>query len=692
MTSSVSPRLRALIASTAAVVFAASLLLASPATAAGGGDPASAAAAPTRSAPEATDIVKTADLSLFRPGNIIADAVFFNAATMNAGQIDSFLRSKGPTCRAGFVCLKDYRQNTPNRSADAYCNGYAGAGNESSATIIDKVSKSCGINPQVLIVMLQKEQSLVTYPNPSPGRYNIAMGQGCPDGAKCDPAYSGFFYQVYYAARQMKIYAEGRWFTYYAPGRTWNILFNPEPKYNCGSAPVYIENTATAALYYYTPYQPNRAALNAGYGTGDICSAYGNRNFYQYFTDWFGSTQRITSVIVRGDGPEVYLLSGGYRFHIKTAEDLRAFSAKLGAVSQVPASYLKTIPLGSQISRYVHDAREGILYLIDPDGTRHRFGSEKQILDFGYAFNSYVNLAPALIDAFPRGEDVGSLFHVGVDTQIYSLDNGQKRYVPSVETWRYLSGGKLGYVASMDPSAAAKFPQGRVVLIPRSMVREVDKPAVYLATAGTTLIHTPSLELGAAFGTSTAVTVLPSGALTGYTPAATTLSPFVTCDAAPYVISSAGLQRISGNIPATRFTTTALTAADCAAFTPNNTPTAQPFFIRTDERGEVYRLLDGQLQYISSYSDLVTLSGGTIRLVAWKDATVGVLGVTKPMIPSGTVVQFAGDGRVFRWNGSQLSHITTYEALLRIGGGKVPTIATIPARLAPVMPVGAPTA
>ncbi|MCB8044833.1 hypothetical protein JM654_13665 [Microbacterium oxydans] len=383
MTSSVSPRLRALIASTAAVVFAASLLLASPATAAGGGDPAAGAAA---SAPEATDIVKTADLSLFRPGNIIADAVFFNAVTMNAGQIDSFLRSKVSSCRAGYVCLKDYRQNTPTRPADAYCNGYAGAGNESAATIIDKVSKSCGINPQVLIVMLQKEQGLVTDSYPPAGRFNIAMGQGCPDTAGCDPAYSGFFYQVYGAARQMKIYAEGRWFTYYAPGRTWNILYHPEPKRNCGSAPVYIENTATAALYYYTPYQPNRAALNAGYGEGDGCSAYGNRNFYQYFTDWFGSTQRVTSVIVRGDGPEVYLLSGGYRFHIKTAEDLRAFSAKLGAVSQVPASYLKTIPLGSQISRYVHDAREGILYLIDPDGTRHRFGSEKQILDFGYAF------------------------------------------------------------------------------------------------------------------------------------------------------------------------------------------------------------------------------------------------------------------------------------------------------------------
>lgn len=688
MTSSVPPRLRALLASAAAVVFAASLLVASPAGAATGGNPATSTAVSSSStAPVATGLAKTADMSLFRPGNIIADAVFFNSTTMNSAQIDSFVRSKVSTCRSSFACLKDYRQNTPNRAADAYCNGYAGAGNELAATIIDKVAKSCGLNPQVLLVMLEKEQSLVTSSFPSSTSFSKAMGQGCPDTAGCDPAYAGFFYQVYGAARQMKIYAEGKWFTYYAPGKTWNILYNPER--SCGSSPVYVENTATAALYYYTPYQPNRAALADAYGIGDACSAHGNRNFYRIFTDWFGSTQRSTSAIVRGDGPEVYLLSGGYRFHIKTAEDLRAFSAKLGAVSQVPASYLATIPKGTQVTRYVHDARAGILYLIDPDGTRHRFTSEKQILDFGYPFSSYVNLEPALIDAFPRGDDVGNLFHVGTDTQIFYLDNGQKRYVPSVETWQFLSGGTLGYVASMDPTPAAKFPQGRVVLVPRSLVREVDKPAVYLSTAGTTLIHTPSLDLAAAFGASS-VTVLPAGALTGYTPAATTLSPFVTCDAAPYVISSAGLQRISGTMPVTRFNVTALTAADCATFTPNNTPVAQPFFIRTDERGEVYRILDGQLQYISSYSDLLTLSGGTIRLVGWKDSTVGVLGVTKPMIPAGTVVQYAGDGRAFRWDGNQLAHITTYEALLKLGGGKAPTIATIPARLAAVMPVGAP--
>src|SRR5690606_8182666 len=43
-------------------------------------------------------------------------------------------------------------------------------------------------------------------------------------------------------------------------------------------------------LYNYTPYQPNAAALSAGWGTAP-CGAYGNRNFYLYFTGWFGSTR-----------------------------------------------------------------------------------------------------------------------------------------------------------------------------------------------------------------------------------------------------------------------------------------------------------------------------------------------------------------------------------------------------------------
>ncbi len=234
-------------------------------------------------------------LAGFDPGNLISDAVFTNKSTMTEAQIQSFFNGKVTTCRGGtdekgrpIVCLKDFKITSVNRPADSYCQGYTGAANETAARIIYKVAQSCGINPQVLIVMLQKEQGLITNTWPSAWRYDMALGQGCPDDAPCDPAFVGFFHQIYGAARQMQIYMEGRYFTWFAPGKTWNIRYSPNVA--CGSSPVYIANKATSAMYYYTPYQPNAAALAAGHGEAP-CGAYGNRNFYNYFTDWFGSTR-----------------------------------------------------------------------------------------------------------------------------------------------------------------------------------------------------------------------------------------------------------------------------------------------------------------------------------------------------------------------------------------------------------------
>lgn len=236
--------------------------------------------------------VRAADLSAFRAGHIISDPVFFNSSTMSEGQIQSFLEARVPSCRAGYTCLKDWRDTSRTTTADAMCGPYQGAANERASTIIFKVAQACGINPQVILATLEKEQGLVTHVWPSEWRYTAAMGQGCPDTAACDTRYYGFFNQVYGAAWQFKRYANppgtSQYFTWYAPGKTWNIRYHPEV--SCGSSPVFVENQATANLYYYTPYQPNAASLRAGYGEGDGCSSYGNRNFYQKFTDWFGST------------------------------------------------------------------------------------------------------------------------------------------------------------------------------------------------------------------------------------------------------------------------------------------------------------------------------------------------------------------------------------------------------------------
>ncbi|WP_315096639.1 hypothetical protein [uncultured Cellulomonas sp.] len=235
---------------------------------------------------------RAADLSLFEPGFIISDAIFYDSGTMGAGDVQTFLNQKGASCVAGTdgsPCLKSFRQATATRAADAKCAGaYTGAADETAATIIVKVAQACGINPRVLIVMLQKEQGLITTTNPSASRYRAAMGYGCPDTAPCDALYYGFFNQVYSAAAQLRNYANNPTKYSHRAGLTNNVRFHPNTA--CGTSSVFIQNQATASLYNYTPYQPNAAALAAGYGTGDACSSYGNRNFWNYFRDWFGPT------------------------------------------------------------------------------------------------------------------------------------------------------------------------------------------------------------------------------------------------------------------------------------------------------------------------------------------------------------------------------------------------------------------
>jgi len=255
-----------------------------------------------------------ADLSKFDPGFIISDRIFYDWSTMSATSIQAFLDGKGKGCTpaaGGTPCLKDFHQTTTTRAATERCTGaYQGASNESAATILAKVAKACGVSPQVLIVTLQKEQGLVTasgtglYPN----RYRSAMGFGCPDTAACDSTYYGFFNQVYSAASQFRRYALHPDSYGHQAGMYNTILYNPNTA--CGSSTVFIVNQATAGLYNYTPYRPNAAALAAGYGTGNSCSSYGNRNFWNYFTDWFGPT---TNRLPIGHVDQVAFIPGGVR-------------------------------------------------------------------------------------------------------------------------------------------------------------------------------------------------------------------------------------------------------------------------------------------------------------------------------------------------------------------------------------------
>src|SRR4051812_43564529 len=233
---------------------------------------------------------RVADADDFRPGLLVSDDSFYRSDAMDAAAIQRFLERRACVPEDGVPCLADYTETTRDRpdAGAGHCAGYDGGAHQSAAQILADVAAACGINPQVLLVLLQKEQSLLT--RPTAAGYERATGYACPDTSDCDARYFGFAGQVYRAAwqfRQYTLFPGGRAFTV----GTSDVPYSPDP--GCGAAPVRIRNQATANLYNYTPYQPNSAALTHLYGDGDPCSAYGNRNFWRIFTDWFGDPTAV---------------------------------------------------------------------------------------------------------------------------------------------------------------------------------------------------------------------------------------------------------------------------------------------------------------------------------------------------------------------------------------------------------------
>ena len=238
--------------------------------------------------------VEAASLANFDPGYIISDYQMGNYTSMTEAEIQAFLTSKNSCANTNYNYYVALSRNTNYTwhwdnghfvclSEERFGDGEVIGSGETAAHIIWQAAQDYKINPKVLIVLLQKETGLITDPIPNNGDYRKATGYGCPDTAACSSSYYGFKNQVRNAASLFRTVLNGGW-TNYPLGNNY-IQYNPSAA--CGGSWVNVKNLATSALYRYTPYQPNAGALAAGYGTAS-CGAYGNRNFYLYFEDWFG--------------------------------------------------------------------------------------------------------------------------------------------------------------------------------------------------------------------------------------------------------------------------------------------------------------------------------------------------------------------------------------------------------------------
>ena len=133
-----------------------------------------------------------AHASSFNAGKIIDDVIFTNNSSMSASQVQAFLNSKVPTCDTnGTMPASDFGRPDLTHAQYAAMRGWPGPpytclkdyveNGTTAAQLIYNLSQQYKINPQVFIVTLQKESSLVTDIWPLSSQYRTATGYGCPD-------------------------------------------------------------------------------------------------------------------------------------------------------------------------------------------------------------------------------------------------------------------------------------------------------------------------------------------------------------------------------------------------------------------------------------------------------------------------------------------------------------------------------
>ena len=599
----------------------------------------------------------------FNAGYIMSDEIFYNSGTMSAPDIQAFLNQREPSCAAGYTCLKDYSQGTPEKSASSGCAAFSAQGNLSAAQIIQMVAQSCGINPRVLLTTLEKEQGLVSSTAPSAGRYRIAMGFGCPDTAACDSTYYGFFNQVYSAARQFKVYQLYPNSFGYRAGRVNTIQWSPN---SCGSSQVYIQNQATAGLYNYTPYRPNQAALNNLYGTGDVCSSYGNRNFWRMYTDWFGSSTVSSSLVRSPESLQIWLVSAGSKYPINNPDIYYAYSASLGTVATVTATYLAALPTGGELGRFIGDSA-GNLYLVD-SGKRFHFDSYGRVADYGFPSTSWVALSDYVVAALKDG---GQLTNAVVDASgnFWRVRSGIRTQAIDLAALR--DAGESAPLTAMSDAGLSALRLGPPILRADVVVQQAGVQKYWLNSAGSVQLLPADIYKNTKLSTSLPAYSLTAGSAAELAATGTVTGVIKGASSGSYLMTNSGNVLIgsSANIGVTP---TVVSNAVLSAMPMLSGSLSSPAFLRGQDTPTVYSVVSGEKHAVYSPDDLAWLAGQSPNKTVYvvPQSTADSVPVGGDFVRPGTIIKSANSPAAYLLDGGNTIHyITSYNVPAQLGFG-----------------------
>ncbi|MDD4606835.1 MAG: hypothetical protein PHS07_00640 [Patescibacteria group bacterium] len=387
----------------------------------------------------------------FNPDYIISDLDLIDFDTMSSENIQKFLENKNSSL-----------QNYYTQDVDGKI--------KLASEIIYNASQLNAINPKALLVLLQKEQSLVENPNPTQYNYDWAMGWHRPDGSNPnDPAlqkYKGFANQVDGAAGLL------RWYIDNYPTSWLKIIGQ---SYNIDGYTITPSNLATVCLYNYTPHY------------------HGNYNFWKIWQRWYVKNYPDGSLLQVVGEPGVWLIRNGQR-HAFLSRTAFYASYSSGKILSVSSSDIEKYDIGYPIKfpRYsLLRSPQGTVYLITDENILRGFDSQESFRMMGFHPEEIIDVTEEDLALYSQGKPITIKSVYPNGTLLQDRQTGGVYYVKDAIKYPIIDRSILDInfpnrkVISASEGELDKYKYGGLLKInDGELVKSTDSSAVYVIARG----------------------------------------------------------------------------------------------------------------------------------------------------------------------------------------------------------------
>lgn len=414
----------------------------------------------------------------FDPSYLISDSEILDYNSMSQNDIKNFLDKRSGTLN---TYLTFDKEGSPKTAVQAFY----------------EISQNWLINPKYLLVLTQKEQSLLESKNPTQKQYDWATGYAVCDNCSMDDPniqrFKGFYRQVNSAAAQArwdvmgKVIVNGKVTdTECIPTmfnastcKSNNYLYEPGKTYTISGQQVTIKNSATAALYKYTPHVS------------------GNKLFWNLWNKYFEKKWPDGTLLQAEGSDDVYYIENNLKRLVASKAVMASrFNAKqIIGVSPADVDLYETgAPIKYINFSLLQSKSGGDIYMIINDSKR-RIAGEALFKKLGFNEDDITKVDDAELKLYKDSNDITeyTMHPTGIIVQdskakspfekLYYVISGEKRPILAKEIFdANFSGLKIKKVTAAELDL---YMTGNNVSLPDGwLIKSPKSPAVFVISNG----------------------------------------------------------------------------------------------------------------------------------------------------------------------------------------------------------------